>query len=37
MVKTKLTEVHPVAHDRDPEQRLWVATAELLDRAGAPG
>ena len=35
VVKTKLTEVQPVAHDRDREQRLWEATAELLARAGA--
>jgi NAD(P)-dependent dehydrogenase (short-subunit alcohol dehydrogenase family) len=36
VVKTKLTEVHPVAHDRDRERRLWDATAELLQRAGVP-
>ncbi|MFD9734581.1 SDR family NAD(P)-dependent oxidoreductase [Umezawaea sp. NPDC059074] len=30
VVKTKLTEVQPVAHDRDREQRLWDATTELL-------
>lgn len=35
VVKTKLTEVQPVAHDRDRERRLWEATAELLDRAAA--
>ncbi len=35
VVKTKPTEVRPVAHDRDRERRLWVATAELLERAGA--
>ena len=35
VVKTKLTEVQPIAHDRDRERRLWEATAELLDRAGA--
>jgi hypothetical protein len=35
VVKTKLTEVQPVAHDRDREQRLWEATAELLKRACA--
>jgi hypothetical protein len=34
VVKTKLTEVQPVAHDRDREARLWEATAELLERAG---
>jgi NAD(P)-dependent dehydrogenase (short-subunit alcohol dehydrogenase family) len=40
VVKTKPAEVQPVAHDRDREQRLWDATAELLERAGtapAPG
>jgi NAD(P)-dependent dehydrogenase (short-subunit alcohol dehydrogenase family) len=36
VVKTKLTEVQPVAHDRERERRLWEATAELLERAGAP-
>lgn len=35
VVKTRLTEVLPVAHDRDREQRLWEATAELLARADA--
>ncbi|MFJ1457371.1 SDR family NAD(P)-dependent oxidoreductase [Nocardia sp. N2S4-5] len=35
VVKTKLTEVQPVAHDRGRERRLWEATAELLERAGA--
>jgi NAD(P)-dependent dehydrogenase (short-subunit alcohol dehydrogenase family) len=35
VVKTKLTEVQPVAHDRAREQRLWEATAELLRRAAA--
>lgn len=35
VLKTKLTEVQPVAHDRDRERRLWEATAELLERAGA--
>jgi NAD(P)-dependent dehydrogenase (short-subunit alcohol dehydrogenase family) len=35
VLKTKLTEVHPVAHDRDRERRLWEATAELLERARA--
>lgn len=34
VVKTKLTEVQPVAHDHAREQRLWEATAELLERAG---
>jgi NAD(P)-dependent dehydrogenase (short-subunit alcohol dehydrogenase family) len=36
VVKTKLTEVQPVAHDRDRERRLWEATTELLDRRGTP-
>lgn len=36
VVKTKLTEVQPVAHDRDRERRLWKATAELVARAEAP-
>jgi NAD(P)-dependent dehydrogenase (short-subunit alcohol dehydrogenase family) len=36
VVKTKLTEVWPVAHDRDRERRLWEATTELLERAGVP-
>ncbi|WP_372667727.1 SDR family NAD(P)-dependent oxidoreductase [Amycolatopsis kentuckyensis] len=30
VVKDKLTEVQPVAHDRGRERRLWEATAELL-------
>ncbi|CAM3842913.1 SDR family NAD(P)-dependent oxidoreductase [Kibdelosporangium persicum] len=33
VMKTKLTEVHPVAHDRDRERRLWEATTELLEQA----
>ena len=33
VVKTKPTEVQPVAHNRDRERRLWEATAELLARA----
>jgi len=36
VVKTRLTEVQPVAHDRDRERRLWEATAELLERANTP-
>jgi NAD(P)-dependent dehydrogenase (short-subunit alcohol dehydrogenase family) len=32
VVKTKLTEVEPVANDRDRERRLWDATTELLAR-----
>ncbi|MEU0794083.1 SDR family NAD(P)-dependent oxidoreductase [Amycolatopsis sp. NPDC005961] len=35
VVKTKLTEVQPVAHDRGRERRLWEATAELVQHAGA--
>ncbi|MEA5362278.1 SDR family NAD(P)-dependent oxidoreductase [Amycolatopsis sp., V23-08] len=34
VVKTKQTEVQPIANDRDRERRLWDATAELLERAG---
>ncbi|MER7283165.1 SDR family NAD(P)-dependent oxidoreductase [Dactylosporangium sp. NPDC000244] len=33
VVRGKVTEVQPVAHDRDRERRLWAATAELLARA----
>lgn len=36
VVKTRLTEVQPIAHDRDREQRLWEATTELLERAAVP-
>ncbi|MQY25968.1 SDR family NAD(P)-dependent oxidoreductase [Nocardia aurantia] len=35
VVKTELTDVQPVAHDRDRESRLWEATGELLERAAA--
>jgi NAD(P)-dependent dehydrogenase (short-subunit alcohol dehydrogenase family) len=35
VVKTKPVEVQPIAHDRAREQRLWEATVELLERAGA--
>jgi NAD(P)-dependent dehydrogenase (short-subunit alcohol dehydrogenase family) len=35
VVKTKLTEVRPVANDRGRERRLWEATTELLEHAGA--
>jgi nucleoside-diphosphate-sugar epimerase len=35
VVKTKQTEVQSIAHDRGRERRLWEATAELLERAGA--
>ena len=30
VVIDKVTEVQPVARDREREQRLWAATAELL-------
>jgi NAD(P)-dependent dehydrogenase (short-subunit alcohol dehydrogenase family) len=30
VVKDRPAEVRPIAHDRDRERRLWVATAELL-------
>ena len=33
IVRDEVTEVRPIAHDRDRERRLWAATAELLDRA----
>ncbi|WP_433604946.1 SDR family NAD(P)-dependent oxidoreductase [Dactylosporangium sp. CA-139114] len=33
VVRGKVTEVRPIAHDRDRERRLWAATAELLARA----
>jgi NAD(P)-dependent dehydrogenase (short-subunit alcohol dehydrogenase family) len=33
VVKDKLTEVQPFANDRVREQRLWEATAELLEKA----
>jgi NAD(P)-dependent dehydrogenase (short-subunit alcohol dehydrogenase family) len=32
VLKTQLTEVHPVAHNPDRERRLWQATTELLNR-----
>jgi hypothetical protein len=35
MVKTKPAGVRPIALDRERERRLWAATAELLERAGA--
>ncbi|WP_049562298.1 SDR family NAD(P)-dependent oxidoreductase [Nonomuraea sp. SBT364] len=35
VVRSQPAEVRPVAHDRDREQRLWEATAELLNRACA--
>jgi NAD(P)-dependent dehydrogenase (short-subunit alcohol dehydrogenase family) len=35
VVKTRPTDVRPVALDRERERRLWAATAELLERAGA--
>jgi NAD(P)-dependent dehydrogenase (short-subunit alcohol dehydrogenase family) len=33
VVRDKVTEVQPVAQDRDRERRLWQATAELLEKA----
>ncbi|WP_433360596.1 SDR family NAD(P)-dependent oxidoreductase [Actinoplanes sp. CA-142083] len=33
VVRGKVTEVHPIAHDPARERRLWEATAELLDVA----
>ena len=33
VVRDKIVEVNPVAHDRDRERRLWEATGELLDKA----
>jgi NAD(P)-dependent dehydrogenase (short-subunit alcohol dehydrogenase family) len=30
VVRDKVAEVRPIAHDRDRERRLWDATAELL-------
>ncbi|MEV4134255.1 SDR family NAD(P)-dependent oxidoreductase [Dactylosporangium sp. NPDC049742] len=35
VVKDRLAEVRPVAHDRERERRLWTATAELLAASGA--
>lgn len=35
VLKTTPAQVQPIAHDRAREQRLWEATAELLERAGA--
>jgi NAD(P)-dependent dehydrogenase (short-subunit alcohol dehydrogenase family) len=35
VVRGKLTEVLPVAQDRERESRLWQATAEMLDAAHA--
>jgi hypothetical protein len=34
VVRDKVTEVQPVAQDRDREHRLWEATAQLLEKAG---
>ena len=34
VVKDTVTDVKPVATDRERERRLWDATAELLERAG---
>jgi hypothetical protein len=36
VVIDKETGVLPFAVDRDREQRLWQATAELLEKAAAP-
>lgn len=33
VVRDKVAEVKPVAHDQDRERRLWEATTELLDQA----
>jgi NAD(P)-dependent dehydrogenase (short-subunit alcohol dehydrogenase family) len=33
VVRDRVAEVHPIAHDRDRERRLWDATNELLYRA----
>jgi hypothetical protein len=30
VVRAKLAQVRPEAHDRDRERRLWTATAQLL-------
>ncbi|TDU90401.1 short-subunit dehydrogenase [Kribbella voronezhensis] len=35
VLKTKPTEVQPIAHNPTREQRLWEATADLLERAEA--
>ncbi|MFJ6572347.1 SDR family NAD(P)-dependent oxidoreductase [Streptomyces sp. NPDC091292] len=37
VVIDKVRDVLPVAQDRDREQRLWAATAELLDKAERAG
>ncbi|MDQ0788145.1 NAD(P)-dependent dehydrogenase (short-subunit alcohol dehydrogenase family) [Streptomyces sp. B3I7] len=37
VVKTKVTEVRPVAHDRDREGRLWAATEQLLEGVRSRG
>jgi NAD(P)-dependent dehydrogenase (short-subunit alcohol dehydrogenase family) len=36
VVRDRVTEVLPMAQDRDRERRLWAATAELLDQAATP-
>jgi len=36
VVKSRVVDVDPVAHDRDRERRLWEGTVELLECAGAP-
>jgi hypothetical protein len=37
VVRHRVTEVRPIAHDRERERRLWDATSELLGRGGAAG
>ena len=36
VLRDRVIEVKPIAVDRERERRLWVATAEMLARAGAP-
>ena len=36
VLRDRVIEAKPVAVDRERERRLWVATAEMLARAGAP-
>jgi NAD(P)-dependent dehydrogenase (short-subunit alcohol dehydrogenase family) len=36
VLKDHVTPVHPVAHDRDRERRLWEATADLLENHMPP-
>jgi NAD(P)-dependent dehydrogenase (short-subunit alcohol dehydrogenase family) len=35
VLKDRIVEVQPIAHDRDRERRLWAATAELLATSAA--